>query len=102
MAKSETRQGLNVSDSPLAEDKAKGGVPRQTQEWPGTEKELQPQADHGEQSYKGANKLAGRRALIAGGDSGIGRAVALAFAREGADVAISYLSEHEDAKETIR
>jgi hypothetical protein len=61
-----------------------------------------PQADHGESSYAGHQLLQGRRALITGGDSGIGRAVALAFAREGADVAISYLSEHEDAKVTAK
>ncbi len=67
---------------------------------PGTEGELDPVADHGESSYVGHGLLQGRRALITGGDSGIGRAVALAFAREGADVAISYLSEHEDARAT--
>ncbi len=67
---------------------------------PGVEGEMDPQADHGEKSYVGHGLLEGRRALITGGDSGIGRAVALAFAREGADVAISYLSEHEDAKVT--
>lgn len=69
---------------------------------PGTEKEMTPKADHGEQSYTGSGRLKGQTALITGGDSGIGRAVAIAFAREGADVAISYLSEHEDAKETAR
>ncbi|SKA76620.1 hypothetical protein SAMN02745166_00214 [Prosthecobacter debontii] len=67
---------------------------------PGTEDEMGPQADHGETSYQGHNLLLGRKALITGADSGIGRAVALAFAREGADVAISYLSEHEDARAT--
>lgn len=67
---------------------------------PGVEDEMNPQADHGEKSYVGHGLLEGRRALITGADSGIGRAVALAFAREGADVAISYLSEHEDAKVT--
>ncbi len=69
---------------------------------PGSEEEMQPAADHGEESYQGSGKLLDRRALITGADSGIGRAVALAFAREGADVAISYLSEHEDAQETLR
>ena len=59
---------------------------------------MSPKADHGEKSYKGSNKLEGRVALITGGDSGIGRAVAVAFAREGADLLISYLSEHEDAE----
>ncbi len=63
---------------------------------------MRPQADHGEESYKGTGRLDGRRALITGADSGIGRAVALAFAREGADVAISYLSEEKDARETER
>jgi NAD(P)-dependent dehydrogenase (short-subunit alcohol dehydrogenase family) len=61
---------------------------------------MDPQADHGEKSYKGSNKLEGRVALITGGDSGIGRAVAIAFAREGADLLLSYLSEDEDAEGT--
>ena len=76
--------------------------PAQQQTPPGTEARLRPQADHGEKSYKGAGKLTGRAAVITGADSGIGRAVAIAFAREGADVLISYLSEHDDAKETAR
>jgi len=67
---------------------------------PGTEREMTPKADHGETSYKGSGKLEGRKAIITGGDSGIGRAVAIAFAREGADVLISYLNEEEDARET--
>lgn len=67
---------------------------------PGLESALSPQADHGEKTYKGSGKLTGRRAIITGGDSGIGRAVAIAFAREGADIVISYLDEHEDAKVT--
>ncbi|WP_292044278.1 SDR family oxidoreductase [Massilia sp. UBA6681] len=76
--------------------------PAQQQEAPGTEAQLTPKADHGESSYQGSGKLKDKAALITGGDSGIGRAVALAFAREGADVLIAYLNEHEDAQETAR
>jgi NAD(P)-dependent dehydrogenase (short-subunit alcohol dehydrogenase family) len=72
------------------------------QQPPGHEKDLNPKADHGEQSYVGSGRLAGRAAIITGADSGIGRAVAIAFAREGADVLISYLNEHDDARETAR
>ena len=73
---------------------------QQPQEVPGHENEMHPKADHGEVTYKGSGKLAGRKAIITGGDSGIGRAVAIAFAREGADVLISYLNEHDDAETT--
>ena len=76
--------------------------PKQTQPYPGRESEMQPRPDYGEQSYRGSGRLTGKRALITGGDSGIGRAVALAFAREGADVLISYLNEEDDAQETAR
>ncbi len=69
---------------------------------PGTERKMSPPADHGEKSYQGSHKLVGKVALITGGDSGIGRAVALAFAREGADVLVSYLNEHGDARDTAR
>jgi NAD(P)-dependent dehydrogenase (short-subunit alcohol dehydrogenase family) len=70
---------------------------------PGLDRQMRPQADHGEESYRGLGRLEGRAALITGGDSGIGRAVAIAYAREGADVLISYLpSEESDAQETAR
>jgi NAD(P)-dependent dehydrogenase (short-subunit alcohol dehydrogenase family) len=76
--------------------------PKQQQEPAGLESEMEPRPDYGEESYRGSGKLEGKAALITGGDSGIGRAVALAFAREGADVLISYLDEHSDAQETVR
>ena len=76
--------------------------PAQQQTPPGQESRLTPKADHGETSYVGHGRLAGKKAVITGGDSGIGRAVALAYAREGADVLIAYLNEHEDARETER
>jgi NAD(P)-dependent dehydrogenase (short-subunit alcohol dehydrogenase family) len=76
--------------------------PAQQQTPPGTLGEMTPKPDHGEESYRGSGRLAGKKAVITGGDSGIGRAVAIAFAREGADVLISYLNEHDDAKDTAR
>ncbi|MGY1709546.1 glucose 1-dehydrogenase [Geodermatophilus sp. SYSU D00758] len=76
--------------------------PEQQQTPPGTLGEMDPKPDHGEESYRGSGRLAGKAAVITGGDSGIGRAVAIAFAREGADVLIAYLDEHEDARETAK
>lgn len=77
-------------------------IPSQQQVPPGREALMDPTADHGEQSYVGHARLAGKRAVITGADSGIGRAVAIAFAREGADVVISHLDEDDDARETAR
>ncbi len=92
---------LENTENPL--DKfPKSPYPEQQQTEPGVETEMDPKPDHGETSYRGSGKLAGKKTIITGGDSGIGRAVAIAFAREGADVLISYLDEHEDARETAR
>ena len=85
------------------EQHAKPGSGNRTVEHPGRTADLDVQPDHGEHTYRGSGRLEGKKAVITGGDSGIGRAVAIAFAREGADVLISYLDEEEtDAKETAR
>ncbi|MGO1060784.1 SDR family oxidoreductase [Planococcus sp. FY231025] len=76
--------------------------PQEQAEQPGSEKEMSPEPIYDDKEYKGAGKLKGKVALITGGDSGIGRAVAVAFAKEGADVAIAYLDEHEDAEDTVK
>src|SRR6201999_2084370 len=76
--------------------------PVQRQRWPGLVSKMKPKPDHGETSYQGAGRLKGRKALITGGDSGMGRAAAIAYAREGADVAINYLPDEEpDAQEVV-
>ncbi|MEZ3499033.1 glucose 1-dehydrogenase [Pantoea sp. KPR_PJ] len=83
-----------MTDRPQQPDQA------QQQKWPGTFLQMEPKPDHGETSYQGSGRLKGKTAIITGGDSGIGRAVAIAYAREGADVVSSYLDEHQDARET--
>lgn len=102
---SETLLGDMVANSPLEDPTSKYPKPpfkEQFQPWPGLAGKMEPRPDHGETSYKGSGRLAGRKALITGGDSGMGRAAAIAYAREGADVAINYLpDEEQDAKEVI-
>lgn len=87
----------------MEKEKRPESIPEQQQaQTPGREREMQPKPDHGEESYRGCGKLKEKVAIITGGDSGIGKAVAIAFAREGAHLVISYLNEDEDAKDTAK
>ncbi|NLU81030.1 SDR family oxidoreductase [Micromonospora sp. HNM0581] len=94
----------HTPQNPTQQYGQQSGQPSQQQNPPGRTDEMTPRPDHGEDSYRGTGKLDGRKAVITGGDSGIGRAIAIAYAREGADVLISYLGEEEDAdaRETVR
>ncbi len=86
----------------MSDSNKQGEFPEQPQTPPGLTSKMEPVPDHGEDSYVGSGKLTGKIALITGADSGIGRAVAIAFAREGADIVVAYLNEHEDAQSTAK
>lgn len=99
---SEGKAGRNEAEQDPQEQGPKPPLPEPEQQVPGTEGEMATEADHGETSYRGSGKLEGKVALITGADSGIGKAVAIAYAREGADIVVSYLNEEEDARDTAR
>lgn len=100
-----TSAAINKQETSIEDPTTKYPTPpfkHQKQPWPGLASKMDPVPDHGEETYKGSGRLEGRKALITGGDSGMGRAAAIAYAREGADVAINYLpAEEEDAKQVI-
>lgn len=98
----ETETTIATETPARSADAPQDGQPAQQQDLPGAEGDLAPRADHGERSYRGSGRLEGKATIVTGADSGIGKAVALAFAREGADVVVSYLDEEEDAQDTRR
>lgn len=99
---SESNAGRNEAEQDPREQGPTPPLPEPEQQVPGTEGQMATKSDHGEDSYRGSGKLEGKVALITGADSGIGKAVAIAYAREGADIVVSYLNEEEDARDTAR